>query len=430
MLINFSVGNFLSFKERQKLDLKAEALKELKHHLHVPYLYDANELLLKSVAIYGHNSHGKTNLVKAYRFFINFVFSSFAFGRNIQDTGIEPFRLNTSTVEKPSFFEITFIIRETKYRYGFEATHEKIVSEWLFYANAKIRENHLFIRSGQEFDISKTWNKETENKVANAQPFTKQSNLFLSVLNSQEGIPRIDSITKWLGGNIIVVDSDYDKLLIQSAFIYSETKYRDLIRKFIEVADVGFDTIFDKIERQSNTGMNLEKGLLHAWYEKEIGKFELSTRHNVFDENYKFINSVEFDLLKNESAGAVKFFVVVSLLAYAIKHGQLIWFDELDAKFHTLLIQMLVKTYHDPKVNQTGSQLIFVTHNTVFLDKKLRRDQMVVVEKNEYGESSLRRMHSTKQPIRIDKSIEKEYREGNLGGISEKLKNYPPSLFD
>lgn len=75
-----------------------------------------------------------------------------------------------------------------------------------------------------------------------------------------------------------------------------------------------------------------------------------------------------------------------------------------------------------------NSQMIFTTHNTVLLDKKLRRDQMFFVEKNEQGESSLERMHSSKKPIRVGKSLEKEYRKGTIGGVSKKLIN--PSLFD
>lgn len=127
-------------------------------------------------------------------------------------------------------------------------------------------------------------------------------------------------------------------------------------------------------------------------------------------------------LEKNESAGSIKYFIIVCLLAYAIKNSQLIWIDELDARLDSNLLEMLVKSFHDPKMNPINSQLIFTTHNTVLLDKKLRRDQMVIVEKNAQGESKLERMHSSKKPIRIGKSIEKEYRSGKLGGVSKKVK--------
>jgi len=55
------------------------------------------------------------------------------------------------------------------------------------------------------------------------------------------------------------------------------------------------------------------------------------------------------------------------------------------------------------------------------LNDVLRRDQIFFVEKNIYGESSLRKAHSAQNPIRIDTTVEKEYRKGKLGGISKKL---------
>ena len=65
--------------------------------------------------------------------------------------------------------------------------------------------------------------------------------------------------------------------------------------------------------------------------------------------------------------------------------------------------------------------MVFTTHNTILLNNILRRDQIILVEKNEFGESSLEKAHTSDKPIRIDASIEKEYRKGKLGGVSKKL---------
>lgn len=65
------------------------------------------------------------------------------------------------------------------------------------------------------------------------------------------------------------------------------------------------------------------------------------------------------------------------------------------------------------------------------MDKKLKRDQMVAVTKNEWGESELEKMHTSKKPIKIGKSVEREYRKGNLSGVSKKnKKDFGPTLFD
>lgn len=164
------------------------------------------------------------------------------------------------------------------------------------------------------------------------------------------------------------------------------------------------------------------------WYGKEIKNFDLYTNHKVFNDDKKEVGNVEFELQKDESAGSIKYFIIVSLLCYAIKNSQLIWVDELDARFHSSLLEMLIQSFHNPEINPINSQMIFTTHNTVLLDKKLRRDQMVVIEKNDLGESSLERMHTSKKPIRVGKSVEKEYRKGKLGGVSKII--IEPGLFD
>ncbi len=83
----------------------------------------------------------------------------------------------------------------------------------------------------------------------------------------------------------------------------------------------------------------------------------------------------------------------------------------------------MIKIYLSNKINVSGSQMIFTTHNTFILGKSiLRRDQITIVEKNQYGESSIKRMHGARKPLRVDTQIEKEYLKGDLGGVSEKLK--------
>lgn len=433
MIVSFTVANFLSFKEKQVLSFIPEALKELKGHLHVPYLYDPQYTLLKSMAIYGHNSHGKSNFLKAYKFFQTLIFNSFTLSKTSFGIEVTPFQLSTTTLSSPSTFEITFLIRDTKYRYGFEVSSEKIISEWLFYTQSKIRENQLFIRNEQDFQISKNWNKEATGRIdSQSVPFAKPSVLLLSVLLSQDEIPRISSISSWLKNNVIIVNANDNQLLSIATKIYSDQVYKSLILKFIEKADLGFNTIFDKIDNAAQKSGKYDEGFLTLWYSDEIKRFELYTKHSIFDHEYKLKDEIEFELTKNESDGSIRFFIISCLLAYAIKNSQIIFVDELDSKLHPLLFEMLIKVYHDQKVNIAGSQMVFTTHSTVLLNKKLRRDQIALVEKNRFGESSLRRLHSKETPVRIDTSIEKEYRKGELGGVSEKLKNknVNPDLFD
>ncbi len=431
MVLEFSFANVFSFKDKQRVSFQPESLKELVEHLHIPYLYNPKEQILKSLAVYGHNSHGKSNFLKVYEFFLSFINTSF--NQPKQFIPIEQFVLNTSMQNKPSFFEIIFFIADTKYRYGFEVTTNKIVAEWLFYAPFGKKENYLFNRFEQDFQLSKVWNKEANNKIElQSVPFAKPNVLLLSVLIAQD-VVKIKEISEKLNASIIVRDlNNTNNLLAMATEIFSQDKYQADILAFIEDADLGFTTIFDKIEKKLQEQNEFDRGFLNLLYTNEIKRFELYTKHDIYNEKLVKQTSIEFEMIKNESDGSIKFFIVACLLVYAIKNQLFIWIDELDSRFHSDLLELLVKAYHNPKKNSIGSQMVFTTHNTILLNKRLRRDQVVTVEKNEYGESNIKRLHTKETPVRIDTSIEKEYRKGKLGGVSKKIKsqNIQNSLFD
>ena len=155
MLIEFTVGNFRSFKEQETFSMVAANLTSPDPRLDTENVIpiDKDLKLLTSAAIYGRNSSGKSNLLAALRFMREFVLNS---SRDTQATDAihtEPFRLSTETRDKPSFFEIAFIVEGKRYRYGFEVNAERVISEWLFTVPT-IREAMLFQREGAEIDVS------------------------------------------------------------------------------------------------------------------------------------------------------------------------------------------------------------------------------------------------------------------------------------
>ena len=72
MLIEFSVKNFLSFKDKVTLSMEKGNGDE-----NLDNIISTNNLdLLKTAAIYGANASGKSNLIKAFTFAILFVRNS------------------------------------------------------------------------------------------------------------------------------------------------------------------------------------------------------------------------------------------------------------------------------------------------------------------------------------------------------------------
>ena len=122
MIIQFTVENFLSFKEPATLSLAASALKEKQTRSDeiVFELEGTNLSLLKSAVIYGANASGKSNLVKALDFFKWFVINSSKGVQSGESIRVESFRLNRRMEQEPSYFEAVFADETVQYRYGFE----------------------------------------------------------------------------------------------------------------------------------------------------------------------------------------------------------------------------------------------------------------------------------------------------------------------
>jgi len=126
MLIEFSVGNYLSIKNTITFSMLASnSVKELEN------INEGNNIFfdkaekskfLKSAVIYGANGSGKSNLLSAFGFFRKFVLVSSNDRQAEDEISTIPFLLSTETEHSPSSFEMVFLIGTTRFRYGFEVT--------------------------------------------------------------------------------------------------------------------------------------------------------------------------------------------------------------------------------------------------------------------------------------------------------------------
>jgi hypothetical protein len=80
------------------------------------------------------------------------------------------------------------------------------------------------------------------------------------------------------------------------------------------------------------------------------------------------------------------------------------------------MVSLIIELFNSQKFNPNGAQLIVTTHNELLL-RKIRRDQMVFVNKNEYGLSSMSSLYNSKPGVRSDASFDKDYLQGKFGGI-------------
>jgi AAA15 family ATPase/GTPase len=116
MLIEFSVGNFRSFKEKVTFSMVAANLvsKDKSLDENNVFAVDKDLTLLKTAAIYGANASGKSNLAKALGFMKWFIINSSKETQISEKIKVEQFKLSNETDSKPSFFEISFFMNQKK----------------------------------------------------------------------------------------------------------------------------------------------------------------------------------------------------------------------------------------------------------------------------------------------------------------------------
>jgi hypothetical protein len=396
MLINFTVGNFRSFKDKKTLSLEATSISELKERV----ISKGRYKLLPSAVIYGANSSGKSNFINASLKFNTLLFKSAQFN-STEELGIEPFLLNPKTEKEPSFFEIEFFLENDIYRYGFTVDNKRVYEEWLYEKKeGKGRERCLFIRTEEGIGVEKYF-KEGEG----LEDKTRDNALFLSVVNTFNGSIAKKIFYK-LNSMISLSGLEHDVLnKITNSFIAENKSFKKDISDFLSKFDLGFQD-FEIPD---------DKDLAN--------KIKAYTTHNKYDDNGKIIGSVKLNMIQNESSGTNKLFDFISVI-YGVLNVMrgVLFIDELDAKLHPLITRKIIDLFNNPESNPQNSQLIFATHDTNLLSTKIfRRDQIWFTEKDNAEATDLYSLVEFKESdgtkVRKDRSLEKDYINGRYGAI-------------
>lgn len=90
-----------------------------------------------------------------------------------------------------------------------------------------------------------------------------------------------------------------------------------------------------------------------------------------------------------ESLGTMRLISIMPVVLSSLQKGSVLVMDELDASLHPMSIMNLISLFHNDEVNREHAQLIFNTHNPIYLNNRLlRRDEIKFVERNKTTKSS------------------------------------------
>lgn len=429
MLLQFSIKNFKTFKEKASLSLIASGYdKDIREADNIYADQKFGLRFLKSAVIYGANASGKSKLLEAFDFMKDFVANSSKESRKGEEIKVDPFRLSTETRNEPSEFEVVFLLQDVLYRYGFEATPQKIVSEWLYH-KPKTKEVELFFRKENKFDIHER--NFAKGKTVTAEGMVRDNALLLSVAAQFNDKVSMMLLNWFKGLNIISGLSDHEIRNNTSDKIQSG-KDRIKILEFLQAADLGiqdiqyeeFDSEFKGYLKKIKKGdVELENEVYERrerWRSFDRHAFsDISTIHNVYDSNNKIATKENFSVSQDESNGTQKFLYVSGTIIDVLEKGGVLIADELDSRLHPNLVCKIVALFNSKELNKKNAQLIFNTHDTNLLSSDLfRRDQIWFTEKDKYGAAKLYSLSDFKSDkVRKTDSFEENYLRGKYGAI-------------
>jgi len=411
MLVMFRARNFSSFCHEVILDMRASAYKEHPGHMIATKSFN----ILKTAAIYGANASGKSNLISALYWFEQYIFNQLFHEQTSPQpdadfdppgrlTPIEPFLLR-DPVDPAIELEMIFIHDQIVYQYGFSFSDTHILTEWLSIDNQEV-----FDRTSDQLHLGVKYHSKLKNLHT-----LRKDRLYLSVLDyfaTDDIKDMVDHFKSFFRKRYHV----YSELILESSVKGTFGALTALSRRLVD------DPAF--CERVTTYIHNIDVGIENIQVEKtwvsgkSSGQQEvpvLKTVHPIYDQNGNRSGSRTFDL-KHESAGTLRFLSFIQDILQMMESGGVFIIDELSSRLHPLLTKFIVDMFQSA-ANVQHAQLIFTTHDTSMLNNdQFRRDEIVFVDKNEKGESSLYSLADFKN-VRSDATFSKHYFNGRFGAI-------------
>ena len=430
MLLNFKIKNFKSFYNETNINMIADSAKRDFNDrlINVTGKKTVKKCALPSMVIYGANASGKTSIISAINMLkqivINGTIKKQIKNKDIRELDICSFIHDNKKINEPIHLEITFKTKEYIYNYIFNiiATYinpiRKIVSEELNIIEYKkigtsVKENIINIYERYENYVklnkdeyaikllgkSEEFSNEMENLEKTFSENLDKEDLFLTTgFKSMISLKISNDILNWFQEQLItVVDFNVKEPLV--SFEDNEDQEMKVFRnnqldKLIKIADFGPQKI--GYMKDNNTG----KYTLNSFYNPKGAK-----------------QGIIIDSKTIESKGTIKLIDFWIGFMEFFKKGGVFILDEFDCSIHPELVSGIIDLFNNKDINKNNAQLIFNTHNPLYLQKKFyRRDQIMFVEKDE--ETYMSNVYKLSDiEIRNDASYMKNYFEGKFGAL-------------
>ena len=376
MVLEIRLSNMFSFRDEVTLDLQAAKIQTKKARELEGNLFSVDgEQMLKSVALFGANASGKSNVIKAIRACVNMVRSSHNYNVDTR-FAISPFKFE-DYANKPSSFYIRFLLNGVEYEYSFSFMHDEIITETLYYY-PNGRKSLVFSR-----DESRGTEKKNiyEFKTVIKRPFDVADNTSKKTLYISRA-------------------SQMDREIAQKIFLFF---CNDIVLDY-QVANIdSLDNLFKERKEQ----------MLEVLRTADSDIIDFKIQNNAITTFHRTNPSVAFDFETEESEGTKTLFRMMVRMIGIIHEGKMLLVDEIDNSLHTQLVEFVIGMFN----HSDHAQLIYTTHNTHLLNTDFqRRDQVYFVNKREDGSSDLYSLFDFKD-FRDTLDMKKDYLQGRFDAI-------------
>lgn len=353
MLIEFKFSNFRSFRDETCLSMRSVSPAKRGEGL----LPCEPGNLLPAVAISGKNGEGKTNVIRAFAFAVQFICNAQRTQHESASIPVELFLLDDISQSAPASFEFTYILDGFKYIYGFATTKEKIEKEYL-HQFPKGRKALVFCREGQEFTFRRSADRKKQRMICEVVAPNQLYFALACTLNEKV----CASAMCWFR-SYLVFSWDYNdpsKCLMKFPNMLQTIK-EDILAADIEIQDITFKISNDKLS---------------------VSAVHRGSNRNGEEQLYDLPLSLE-------SEGVKRFIALVSAVEHTLGCGGVFLVDGLEEHLHPLLARFMLSKFQSLDSNPNHAQIIFTTHSTELLNSGLlQKGQIYVASKGKRDNSS------------------------------------------
>lgn len=380
MLLQFKTENFKSFLDEMNFSMTpAPKQKDLEYSILEHKIGNKTYKGLCSAIIYGPNASGKTNIISAMDVFKEIVLkgdirnSDELRSPNISEGKLELIPNNLNRYPKPTKFYIRFVEGELLVEYELKIDLglflDRNYQRKIEFESLRINDKTIYERTDQiEFFNLKSIEKYLINEFRENEESAKaiaRNNLNETELFLTNGFKMMFSskivsfILEWFEEKFIVIYRA-DAAEIKSKLDNTE----------------GGKVFINRTTNDAAKLFGINSNALGYVVPEDGGEPQLCS---IFKDNGVAIPAKHF-----ESYGTVRFINMFPLILKALVEGSVLVMDEFDANIHPMALMNIINIFHDDDINKKNAQLIFNTHNPIFLNANIvRRDEIKFVERDD-----------------------------------------------